>query len=183
MQEPATVVSPRLQLPKSERLRRRRSDCPSPGMQKRGSRGPFAGIRVDLSAARLVEAVVSPARPKVKALMLKPDSKSHSWPRFCSDTKRRPGASRSFASGLDRSWVRQRARQDGCRQPHPRVAVAIRDLPGPGPRSEWAAVADGFRLVELVSTVSGRPLYVAAGFEATEEVTNAAGSVRSRSWE
>jgi hypothetical protein len=61
------------------------------------------------------------------------------------------------------------------------VAVAIRDLPGPDPRSEQAAAAEAFRRLELMSTVSGRPPYAAAGFEVMEEVTDAAGGVRSRS--
>ncbi len=42
---------------------------------------------------------------------------------------------------------------------------------------ESAAAAEGFTRLELMSTLSGRPLYAAAGFEAIEEVTDASGGV------
>ena len=42
---------------------------------------------------------------------------------------------------------------------------------------ESAAAAEGFHRLELMSTLSGRPLYAAAGFEAIEEVTDASGGV------
>jgi hypothetical protein len=60
------------------------------------------------------------------------------------------------------------------------IDVAIRDLPGSDPHSEQAAAAEGIKRLELMSTVSGRPLHAAAGFEAMEEVTDAAAGVRSR---
>ena len=42
---------------------------------------------------------------------------------------------------------------------------------------ESAAVAEGFTRLELMSTLSGRPLYAAAGFETIEQVADAAGGV------
>ena len=42
---------------------------------------------------------------------------------------------------------------------------------------ESAAAAEGFTRLELMSTLSGRPLYAAAGFEAIGEVTDASGGV------
>ena len=42
---------------------------------------------------------------------------------------------------------------------------------------ESAAVAEGFTRLELMATLSGRPLYAAAGFEAIEEVADASGGV------
>ena len=42
---------------------------------------------------------------------------------------------------------------------------------------ETAALAEGFTRLELMSTLSGRPLYGAAGFEAIEEVADASGGV------
>jgi GNAT superfamily N-acetyltransferase len=42
---------------------------------------------------------------------------------------------------------------------------------------ESAAAAEGFTRLELMSTLSGRPLYAAAGFEVIEEVTDDAGGV------
>ena len=42
---------------------------------------------------------------------------------------------------------------------------------------ESAAAAEGFTRVELMSTLSGQPLYSAAGFEVIEEVEDAAGGV------
>jgi GNAT superfamily N-acetyltransferase len=42
---------------------------------------------------------------------------------------------------------------------------------------ESAAAAEGFTRLELMSTLSGLPLYTAAGFEAIEEVTDDAGGV------
>ena len=42
---------------------------------------------------------------------------------------------------------------------------------------ESAAAAEGFTRLELMSTLSGRPLYGAAGFEAIEEVADASGGV------
>jgi GNAT superfamily N-acetyltransferase len=42
-------------------------------------------------------------------------------------------------------------------------------------RCEAAAAAEGFTVLELMATLSGRPLYEAAGFEAVEEVEDAAG--------
>src|SRR5215218_7744867 len=42
---------------------------------------------------------------------------------------------------------------------------------------ESAAAAEGFTRLELMSTLSGRPLYAAVGFEAIEEVADAAGGV------
>jgi GNAT superfamily N-acetyltransferase len=44
-------------------------------------------------------------------------------------------------------------------------------------RCEAAAAAEGFSAVELMSTLSGRPLYEAAGFEPVEEVKDPAGGV------
>lgn len=40
---------------------------------------------------------------------------------------------------------------------------------------ESAAAAEGFTRLELMSTLSGRPLYAAVGFEAIEEVADASG--------
>lgn len=40
---------------------------------------------------------------------------------------------------------------------------------------EAAAAAEGFRRLELMATLSGRPLYEAAGFVAIEEISDAAG--------
>jgi GNAT superfamily N-acetyltransferase len=40
---------------------------------------------------------------------------------------------------------------------------------------EAAALAEGFKALELVATLSGRPLYEAAGFRAVEHLTDAAG--------
>jgi GNAT superfamily N-acetyltransferase len=40
---------------------------------------------------------------------------------------------------------------------------------------ETAAAAEGFRRLELMATLSGRPLYEAAGFVAIEEISDAAG--------
>ena len=42
---------------------------------------------------------------------------------------------------------------------------------------ESAAAAEGFTRLELMSTLSGRPFYAAAGFEAIEEVADASGGV------
>lgn len=42
---------------------------------------------------------------------------------------------------------------------------------------ESAAAAEGFRRLELMSTLSGWPLYSAVGFEVIEEVTDASGGV------
>jgi GNAT superfamily N-acetyltransferase len=42
---------------------------------------------------------------------------------------------------------------------------------------EQAASAEGFSRLELMSTLSGQPLYTAAGFEPLEEVTDSAGGV------
>jgi GNAT superfamily N-acetyltransferase len=42
---------------------------------------------------------------------------------------------------------------------------------------EAAATAEGFTRLELMSTLSGRPLYTAVGFEAIEEVADASGGV------
>jgi len=42
---------------------------------------------------------------------------------------------------------------------------------------EKAATAEGFSRLELMSTMSGRPLYTAAGFQPLEELTDAAGGV------
>ena len=42
---------------------------------------------------------------------------------------------------------------------------------------ESAAAAEGFTRLELMSTLSGRPLYTAAGFEAIEGVVDASGGV------
>ena len=42
---------------------------------------------------------------------------------------------------------------------------------------ESAAAAEGFTRLELMSTLSGRPLYAAAGFEVMKEVTDDAGGV------
>lgn len=42
---------------------------------------------------------------------------------------------------------------------------------------EAAAAAEGFTRLELMSTLSGRPLYAAVGFEAIEEVADASGGV------
>ena len=42
---------------------------------------------------------------------------------------------------------------------------------------QTAALAEGFTRLELMSTLSGRPLYGAAGFEAIEEVADASGGV------
>jgi GNAT superfamily N-acetyltransferase len=42
---------------------------------------------------------------------------------------------------------------------------------------ESAAAAEGFTRLELMSTLSGRPLYAAAGFEPIEEVADASGGV------
>lgn len=42
---------------------------------------------------------------------------------------------------------------------------------------ESAAAAEGFTRLELMSTLSGRPLYAAVGFEAIEEVVDASGGV------
>ena len=42
---------------------------------------------------------------------------------------------------------------------------------------ESAAVAEGFTRLELMSTLSGRPLYAAAGFETIEQFADAAGGV------
>lgn len=42
---------------------------------------------------------------------------------------------------------------------------------------ESAAAAEGFTRLELMSTLSGRPLYAAAGFEAIEDVLDASGGV------
>jgi GNAT superfamily N-acetyltransferase len=40
---------------------------------------------------------------------------------------------------------------------------------------ETAAAAEGFRYLELMATLSGRPLYEAAGFVAIEEISDTAG--------
>jgi GNAT superfamily N-acetyltransferase len=40
---------------------------------------------------------------------------------------------------------------------------------------EAAAAAEGFTVLELMATLSGRPLYESAGFETVEEVEDAAG--------
>ena len=42
---------------------------------------------------------------------------------------------------------------------------------------ESAAAAEGFTRLELMSTLSGRPLYAAVGFEAIEDVVDASGGV------
>ena len=42
-------------------------------------------------------------------------------------------------------------------------------------RCEEAARAEGFRALELMSTLSGQPLYTAAGFTAVEHLTDATG--------
>jgi GNAT superfamily N-acetyltransferase len=42
---------------------------------------------------------------------------------------------------------------------------------------ESAAAAEGFTRLELMSTLSGRPLYAASGFEAIEDVQDASGGV------
>jgi GNAT superfamily N-acetyltransferase len=42
---------------------------------------------------------------------------------------------------------------------------------------ERAAAAEGFRELELVATLAGRPLYEAAGFRVVEDVVDAAGGV------
>ncbi|MEV0716984.1 GNAT family N-acetyltransferase [Asanoa sp. NPDC050611] len=42
-------------------------------------------------------------------------------------------------------------------------------------RCEEAARAEGFRTLELMSTLSGQPLYAAAGFVAVEQLTDATG--------
>ena len=42
---------------------------------------------------------------------------------------------------------------------------------------ESAAAAEGFTRLELMSTLSGRPLYAAAGYEAIEDVLDASGGV------
>lgn len=42
---------------------------------------------------------------------------------------------------------------------------------------EQAASAEGFSRLELMSTLSGQPLYTAAGFEPLEDVTDSAGGV------
>ncbi|MGH2917806.1 MAG: GNAT family N-acetyltransferase [Solirubrobacteraceae bacterium] len=42
---------------------------------------------------------------------------------------------------------------------------------------ESAAAAEGFTRLELMATLSGRPLYAAAGFEAIEDVLDASGGV------
>ena len=42
---------------------------------------------------------------------------------------------------------------------------------------ESAAAAEGFTRLELMSTLSGRPLYAAAGFEAIEDVLDGSGGV------
>jgi GNAT superfamily N-acetyltransferase len=44
-------------------------------------------------------------------------------------------------------------------------------------RCEEAAVAEGFTRMELMATMSGRPLYTAAGFEPLEEVEASPGGV------
>lgn len=40
---------------------------------------------------------------------------------------------------------------------------------------EAAALAEGFKTLELVATLSGRPLYVSAGFQPVEHLTDTAG--------
>jgi GNAT superfamily N-acetyltransferase len=42
---------------------------------------------------------------------------------------------------------------------------------------EAAALAEGFGTLELMATLSGRPLYEAAGFQAVERLTDTAGGV------
>ena len=44
-------------------------------------------------------------------------------------------------------------------------------------RCEAAAVAEGFARLELMSTLSGEPLYTACGFRAIENVVDATGGV------
>jgi GNAT superfamily N-acetyltransferase len=91
---------------------------------------------------------------------------------------------RATLYGSDHSAGRDSALLDPARDParvramytHPRftrrgVGRLILSL------CEQAASAEGFHRLELMSTMSGRPLYAAAGFEALEEVTEAAGGV------
>ncbi|GIG90220.1 GNAT family N-acetyltransferase [Plantactinospora endophytica] len=47
-------------------------------------------------------------------------------------------------------------------------------------RCEKAAAAEGFRMLELMSTLAGRPLYEAAGFVPVEQVEDPAGGVPVR---
>ncbi|UQU66517.1 GNAT family N-acetyltransferase [Couchioplanes caeruleus] len=44
-------------------------------------------------------------------------------------------------------------------------------------RCEAAAAAEGFTVLELMGTLSGRPLYEAAGYRVVEHLTDAAGGV------